>query len=335
MDQSLKKWNFMPDWSPHLKWGISIFHTYGHQWMCQLWYHPRKSTIWGPSDGEGVTGYHRCLFILNLQVECIDEEKWGDFGKWLQVHVDQAQSWLDEAREKLAESTFSIKYLLHQFKEQCAYHSKPIMQQSKTQGAHAIEHILSLQSMLEAQQENLWELISEGNDVIPEDSAGEAILVKWQERVHLTKLAISQLQSNIKKRMEGLKLGDWVVARKLEQLKKDRWITMQLNLCILCEQLVQKLHAHKFKLATLDHAHSTWILDQKTKDIWEDAQADIGDFPDGVLPQWLVDVLVKKGIFIAQEVVNYDDQDGEVEEDIETEDLGFITLIDNVIGDFQ
>ena len=30
-----------------------------------------------------------------------------------------------------------------------------------------------------------------------------------------------------------------------------------------------------------------------------------------------------------------DDQDGEVEEDIETEDLGFISLIDNVIGDFQ
>jgi Kyakuja-Dileera-Zisupton transposase len=53
MDQSLKKWNFMPDWSPHLEWGISIFHAYGHQWTCQLWYHPRKSAIWGLSDGEG------------------------------------------------------------------------------------------------------------------------------------------------------------------------------------------------------------------------------------------------------------------------------------------
>ncbi|KAF9510726.1 hypothetical protein BS47DRAFT_1364322 [Hydnum rufescens UP504] len=485
MDQSLKKWNFMPDWSPRLEWGISIFHAYGHQWTCQLWYHPRKRTIWGLSDGEGL--------------ECIDEEKWGDFGKWLQVRVDRAQSRLDEAKEKLAKSTFSIEYLLHQFKDQCAYHSKPIMRQSKTQGAHAIEHILSLQSTLEAQQENLQELISEGNDVIPEDSAGEAVLVKWQERVHSTKLAISRLQSNIKKRMEGLKLGDRVAAWKLEQLKKDRWITMQLNLRILREQLVRKLHARKFKLATLDRAHSTWILDQKTKvhvekavhhrssgidammkkynakikemaeyhqtsrtisksayipplllkeglykmdvdqDIWEDARADIGDFPDGVLPQWLVDALVKKGIFMAQEVVNCeqelerckvessnlrtwfymeyrvvkrlvkevddevsffalhrlhqlyewlelwrvnmihvptlstapswdeflppltlehhasrirvhvpnvdgddddavssdDDQDGEVEEDIETEDLGFITLIDNVIGDFQ
>jgi ABC-type transporter Mla MlaB component len=190
-------------------------------------------------------------------VEHIDEEKWAGFGKWLRVHVDHAQSQLDEAKEKLASSTFLIEYLLQQFKQQCAYHSKPITRQSKTQGAHTIDHILSLQSMLEAQQENLQELINEGNDVIPQDSAGEAMLVEWQEKIHSTKMAISRLQSNIKKRMEGLKLGDRVAAQKLEQLKKDRWIAMQLNLHVLHEQLVWKLRARKFELATLDHTHST------------------------------------------------------------------------------
>ena len=40
------------------------------------------------------------------------------------------------------------------------------------------------------------------------------------------------------------------------------------------------------------------------QDIWEDTRGAVEDFPDGVLPQWLVDALVKKGIFIAQEVVN-------------------------------
>jgi predicted nuclease with TOPRIM domain len=76
------------------------------------------------------------------------------------------------------------------------------MQQSKTQGARMIEHILSLQSTLEAQQGNLQELINEGNDMIPQDSAGEAMLVEWQEKIHSTKMAISRLQSNIKKRTE-------------------------------------------------------------------------------------------------------------------------------------
>ncbi|KAF9509309.1 hypothetical protein BS47DRAFT_1301625 [Hydnum rufescens UP504] len=379
LHHTLQKWDFMPQFFHRLVFAVSIFHAYGHQWACQLWYHPQKAELWGLSDGEGCERFWSKLrkLIPGLRVTGVRymTSREGRFhygpqiqrfrmGYGLLRRLRAVGKSFSDAKEKLAESTFSIKYLLHQFKEQHAYHSKPIMWQSKTQGARAIEHILSLQSMLEAQQENLWELISKGNDVIPEDSAGEAVLVEWQERVHSTKLAISQLQSNIKKKTEGLKLGDRVAARKLEQLKKDRWITMQLNLHILREQLVQKLHACKFELATLDHAHSTWILHQKTKvhvekavhhhlsridammkkynakikemaeyrqtsrtisksayipplllkeglykmdvdqDIWEDARADVGDFPDSVLPQWLVDASVKKGIFMAQEVVN-------------------------------
>src|ERR1700676_5709683 len=99
MDQSLKKWDFMPDWSPHLEWGVSIFHAYGHQWTCQLWYHPRKAAIWGLSDGEGcehfwselrklipglhVTSHHCHLFILDCQAQHILEVKHDGMGKWL------------------------------------------------------------------------------------------------------------------------------------------------------------------------------------------------------------------------------------------------------------
>ncbi|KAG2067433.1 hypothetical protein BDR04DRAFT_1213631 [Suillus decipiens] len=36
-------WNF----------GISVFHAYGHQWPCQIVYHPRKHAGFGLSDGEG------------------------------------------------------------------------------------------------------------------------------------------------------------------------------------------------------------------------------------------------------------------------------------------
>ncbi|KAF9504947.1 hypothetical protein BS47DRAFT_1368427 [Hydnum rufescens UP504] len=210
------KWDFLPEWLGRLEWGVSIFHAYGHQWTCQLWYHPRKNEIWGLSDGEGcerfwselwrlipglrVTGYHRRLFLLDLQVEHIDEGNEG-FGKWLRDHTDHAQRRLDEAQEKLGLQ--SIEYLLQQFKEQQLYHSQPISRQSQTQGAHAIDHILSLQSTLDAQQENLQDLIKEGNDMVGEDSASEAVLMEWQEKV------------------EELKLQDQVAAQKLSKLKKD------------------------------------------------------------------------------------------------------------------
>ena len=53
LHHSLNKHDYGMDWLSHIIFGVSVFHTYGHQWSCQLWYHPRKSDIWGLSDGKG------------------------------------------------------------------------------------------------------------------------------------------------------------------------------------------------------------------------------------------------------------------------------------------
>jgi hypothetical protein len=53
LHRSLIKWHYLDMWLPRLRFGTSVFHAYGHQWVCQLWYHPRKGQIWGLSDGEG------------------------------------------------------------------------------------------------------------------------------------------------------------------------------------------------------------------------------------------------------------------------------------------
>ncbi|KAF9518608.1 hypothetical protein BS47DRAFT_1276694, partial [Hydnum rufescens UP504] len=52
---------------------------------------------------------------------------------------------------------------------------------------------------------------------------------------------------------------------ELSQLKRDKWVNVQLNLCVLWEQLLRKLRVRKFELATLDCANSSHTLDQKTK----------------------------------------------------------------------
>ncbi|KAF9519023.1 hypothetical protein BS47DRAFT_1370873 [Hydnum rufescens UP504] len=71
--RSLIKWQFMPEWLDHISFGVSIFHAYSHQWVCQLWYHPRKAELWGLSDGEGY-----------LQVKHINQLKQEGVEKWLQ-----------------------------------------------------------------------------------------------------------------------------------------------------------------------------------------------------------------------------------------------------------
>jgi hypothetical protein len=47
------KWNFLDKLLDRVIFGISVFHAYGHQWPCQLVYHPRKCSGFGLTDGEG------------------------------------------------------------------------------------------------------------------------------------------------------------------------------------------------------------------------------------------------------------------------------------------
>ncbi|KAF9505488.1 hypothetical protein BS47DRAFT_1374300 [Hydnum rufescens UP504] len=51
--RSALKWDLLPQWMPCIIFAISVFHVYGHQWVCQLWYHPWKGDVWGLMDGEG------------------------------------------------------------------------------------------------------------------------------------------------------------------------------------------------------------------------------------------------------------------------------------------
>ena len=38
---------------PQLSFAVFTFHAYGHQWPCQLVYHPHKCTGFGLTNGEG------------------------------------------------------------------------------------------------------------------------------------------------------------------------------------------------------------------------------------------------------------------------------------------
>jgi hypothetical protein len=53
LHRSFIKNNFLPHILPRLVFGLSVFHAYGHQWPCQVVYHPRKCQGFGFSDGEG------------------------------------------------------------------------------------------------------------------------------------------------------------------------------------------------------------------------------------------------------------------------------------------
>ena len=51
--RSYVKHGFIEELLPRITFAISVFHAYGHQWPCQLIYHPRKCKGFGLCDGEG------------------------------------------------------------------------------------------------------------------------------------------------------------------------------------------------------------------------------------------------------------------------------------------
>ncbi|KAF9233092.1 hypothetical protein BU15DRAFT_66899 [Melanogaster broomeanus] len=53
LERSCCKWGFLETFLPRMTFAISVFHAFGHQWPCQLIYHPCKRAGFGLSDGEG------------------------------------------------------------------------------------------------------------------------------------------------------------------------------------------------------------------------------------------------------------------------------------------
>ena len=70
LHRSCIKWDFLNEFLDRITFGISVFHAYGHQWPCQIIYHPRKCSGFGLSDGEGCERFWSAIkqLISSLQM---------------------------------------------------------------------------------------------------------------------------------------------------------------------------------------------------------------------------------------------------------------------------
>ncbi|TRM56376.1 hypothetical protein BD626DRAFT_414082 [Schizophyllum amplum] len=117
-----------------LQFAVSVFHAFGHDWPCQLIYHPRKCVGFGLTDGEGcerfwysisklipylrVAGFHLRQYTLNGQIAFATHEAVANVGAWFArkaTNLDhkraEAQALLMEAGTAAADSEFLRKHL--------------------------------------------------------------------------------------------------------------------------------------------------------------------------------------------------------------------------------
>ncbi|KAF9511270.1 hypothetical protein BS47DRAFT_1373123 [Hydnum rufescens UP504] len=210
---------------PWIVFGISVFHAYSHQWVCQLWCHPQKGNMWGLTDGEGcerlwsdlrslipnlcVTGFHCQLFLLDLQIE----------------HQD------------------CLKLC------QAAYQSRPLEQQSKKKSFHAVEKILAVY-LIEVLQKQLMPVPLSDSIASQNEVAEITTSIAEQEKI------VSCLSKQDNDLMAVLQLGDPISYKKLKKMRGHAWFEHQLNMWALKAHIIVKVCEKNFETHNLTGAYS-------------------------------------------------------------------------------
>lgn len=162
LHRSFEKWGFLPEYKDRITFGISVFHAYGHQWPCQIIYHPRKCEGFGLTDGEGcerfwsalkklipglrVSGvghilcyiyftlqltcllskYHQRIFTLDNQIQFLNTKSLENFGQWLFRRWFYLHEKKQEAAMKLEEINIQSSVLRAEWKNQIQEQTKPV-----------------------------------------------------------------------------------------------------------------------------------------------------------------------------------------------------------------
>jgi hypothetical protein len=70
LERSCRLWGFLDRYLDRLSFAVSVFHVFGHEWACQLLYHPRKRVGFGFTNGEGCERFWHSIshLIAHLRI---------------------------------------------------------------------------------------------------------------------------------------------------------------------------------------------------------------------------------------------------------------------------
>ncbi|KAI6118132.1 hypothetical protein F5141DRAFT_1187169 [Pisolithus sp. B1] len=284
LEHSCHKWGLLEDGIlSRLKFGISVFHAYGHQWPCfclsdgegceQLWSSLKMliPTLW-------VSGYHQRLFVLDNQIRHIHEKSFVSLGQWLNKKWSLCKSKKAVALEAL--------HTLHEWAAQ-----------SKNKGSEQLAHILALEKNCTGQLEE--DLINDDvNDIIDYDL-----------QLTSAKGLLSKATQALKQKKGALGVS---AQTDLHLLRNNKWLQTQTNahalkiqirewLCQCKEPAISKLVTTYNTLCDellgmIPHAIPPCPIPSKgifqldvDSDIWQDVGLGEGH-PD--TPCWLADEAV-------------------------------------------
>ncbi|EIN07536.1 hypothetical protein PUNSTDRAFT_33090, partial [Punctularia strigosozonata HHB-11173 SS5] len=268
LDRSCWHWNLLPEFRKRITFGISVFHAYGHQWPCQVIYHPCKCNCFGLSDGEScerfwsaidhlvavlrVSGFHQRLYVIDTQIHHLDAVQRRSLGDWLANKYFACRSRAIVAERGLVKCGKSMATLRKEWDAQKAAQTR---WQSKDAGAKAIESILLLQEQLRIFESTIADIERKIMD-----GRGNTDLISYRED-----LIEDRKQATRKKQVLEAAL-DLRSRQKLESLRDSKYLTHRMNALALKTRIRNSLCRRKFELTQVERSFRSHSSNKKLAD---------------------------------------------------------------------
>ncbi|OAX31014.1 hypothetical protein K503DRAFT_794986 [Rhizopogon vinicolor AM-OR11-026] len=254
----------------HISFVVAVFHAYGHQWPCQIIYHPRKCEGFGLSDGEGcewlwsslkqlipplhVSGFNQRLFVLDTQIRHLDIKSLHGFGHWLHRHWIHCQTKKNEALNKLQDLDLNEDMLHAEWKAQIVHQTRPSLRQSSNKAAEAITTILALEKTLESQEASIRELEMQLHGRCVPD------MVEFNLQLVDAKSWCARTTDTLRHRRAALGMDE---KANLAKMKKDIYLTVRLNAHAVKTHICGRLCQCKFELEQLERSYRATVTGER------------------------------------------------------------------------
>ena len=232
---------------------------------------------------------HRRLFIIDIQVEQHDSEEILSLGKRLRERIQKTEARLEDAQAQFKALGYSQAFLQDQFEQQREYQSRPIqseqplnvrcnylndrcfqLERSKNKGLNAVNRIIQLTNEVQDLKDQKEDLSGQLGCISDNDQDSAATHILWFDLVtalEAKETVIARLEAQIRSKTHELNLSDQTNVKKLEEMKKNDWFNILLNMRALKERIVSKIREHKFKVANLDRAARTQAMGESDRTI--------------------------------------------------------------------
>ncbi|KZP21347.1 hypothetical protein FIBSPDRAFT_718402, partial [Athelia psychrophila] len=261
LKRSMLNFGFLSTIFPRMIFAVSVFHAYGHQWPCQVIYHPRKCPGFGLSDGEGcerfwsalrklipclrVSGYYQRLFILDLHITYLETSSRDQLGLWLARRWKKCILTKSKALEGVRQCGVSQDVLREQWRLQVAAQTRPAPRQSKQKASQAINTILALDDSIQAEEAAIARL---------QESYGSALVdvVALNEALKRARAYLLKLQTDRHRKYKSLGVSQTTM---LHKLKQSKYLLTRMNALALKHRLRDRLRQRKFEMERLERSY--------------------------------------------------------------------------------